>query len=67
MPESRGTENRDAGQTKADEVRCSKCGYFVCQRLFAGVGEIGLKFVCKRCKARLLVKISAATVTVGQV
>ena len=66
MPEQRGTD-KEAAQTSADEVRCSKCGYFVCQRIFAGPGEIGLKFVCKRCKARLLVKISAATVTVGQV
>lgn len=64
MPDQRD----DKGETKQTngEARCPKCGYFICERIF-GQGESGLKFVCKRCKVRLLVRISAESVTVGQI
>lgn len=57
-------QTTEAGQSK--EVRCPRCSYFICEPIF-GHGESGLKFICKRCKVRLLVRISESSFTVGQI
>jgi ribosomal protein S27E len=48
------------------EIRCPKCGRFLCQRVLVE-GRAILKFACHSCGSRLLATISSDSVTVGQV
>lgn len=59
-PETRGT---DIGVQR--EVRCSRCGHFLCKIVLIQ-GQVVIMLVCRGCKARLEVTISLDDVVIRQ-